>query len=823
MNVKFLYQISGGKNSLPNLKNDNATAKDSLGFKPYVEAIVEFLTDKDTLPPITLSIEGQWGCGKSSFMKQLKELINKKNEANKKNDAKEEMEYFTVWFNAWKYDKEEELWASFALNFMDELSTQLSWMRRQKSRVKLLFLRYKLKFKNNFLVLVHVLWTIFSFILIFLFLFLVVTYILNYMGITLPFLIDDTIFKKFSSFILISAPLVGLIRYFSTEQWFIGVLRDPFGFKKIESNTNYKDRISFREKFYSDFNEIVKSYVGDSKVYVFIDDLDRCEVPKAAELMQAINLMISDDSKIYLVLGIDRKVISAGIAAKNEKVIDYLKIEGLEYGYDFIEKFIQLPFKVPKPKSDDFLKFLMSTDETETSLSPFKPMNKSSISKDFHPDESLKENSLSVQNQSKEQETEVTKSNKIEDDPDEQEIQYSRDCVENFKTSKLILEMVAPALDYNPRRIKQFINQFRFQLTIGKRTGLFSQMEENVPKNIWNCKKLAKFIAISIKWNSIIYALNSNRKILTQLQEFALMQTSIDKDLEKWEMDDRLINLLRYGCLEGENISKNIAEYTLADLDFSELLQISPVFTNIDNSISNPSPSNIISEMEFILIPEGEFMMGSSEDIRGTDKTGTPLHKVTIKNPFFLGKYPVTNKQWSDVMGKSLFHSYFFKFENLPVNHVSWNIVQIFIKELNEMDKTHKYRLPSEAEWEYACRAGTTTKYFFGDDESKLGDYAWYSENSHDGNHLVGQKKPNPWGLYDMYGNVEEFVQDIWHGNYKGAPSDGSAWLDDKSSLHVLRGGGYYVTAESCSSSTRTACSKNFAHEDIGFRLVREL
>lgn len=808
---------------MPNLKNDNATAKDSLGFKPYVEAIVEFLTDKDTLPPITLSIEGQWGCGKSSFMKQLKELINKKNEANKKNDAKEEMEYFTVWFNAWKYDKEEELWASFALNFMDELSTQLSWMRRQKSRVKLLFLRYKLKFKNNFLVLVHVLWTIFSFILIFLFLFLVVTYILNYMGIKLPFLIDDTIFKKFSSFILISAPLVGLMKYFSTEQWFIGVLRDPFGFKKIESNTNYKDRISFREKFYSDFNEIVKSYVGDSKVYVFIDDLDRCEVPKAAELMQAINLMISDDSKIYFVLGIDRKVISAGIAAKNEKVIDYLKIEGLEYGYDFIEKFIQLPFKVPKPKSDDFLKFLMSTDETETSLSPFKSMNKPSTSKDFYPDESLKENSLSVQNQSKEQETEVTRSNKIEDDPDEQEIQYSRDCVEDFKTSKLILEMVAPALDYNPRRIKQFINQFRFQLTIGKRTGLFSQMEENVPKNIWNCKKLAKFIAISIKWNSIIYALNSNRRILTQLQEFALMQTSIDKYLEKWEIDDRLINLLRYGCLEGENISKNIAEYTLADLDFSELLQISPVFTNIDNSISNPSSSNIISEMEFILIPEGEFMMGSSEEIRGTDKTETPLHKVTIKNPFFLGKYPITEKQWFDVMGHSFLSKYLFKIENIPANHVTWDTVQMFIKELNEIDKTHKYRLPSEAEWEYACRAGTTTKYFFGDDESKLGDHAWYGKNSDDRNHLVGQKKPNPWGLYDMYGNVDEFVQDIWHGNYKGAPSDGSAWLDGKSSSHVLRGGGFRAPAVICSSSTRAACLKNFGHEDIGFRLVREL
>ncbi|WP_082093122.1 P-loop NTPase fold protein [Methanosarcina siciliae] len=97
---------------------------------------------------------------------------------------------------------------------------------------------------------------------------------------------------------------------------------------------------------------MIKSYVGDSKVYVFIDDLDRCEVPKAAELMQAINLMISDDSKVYFSLGMDRKVISAGLAAKNEKVVGYLEVEGIEFGYEFIEKFIQLPFKVPRIHAD---------------------------------------------------------------------------------------------------------------------------------------------------------------------------------------------------------------------------------------------------------------------------------------------------------------------------------------------------------------------------------------------------------------------------------------------------------------------------------------
>jgi len=162
--------------------NDVSTEKDILGFQPYVEAIAEFLTAEGTQPPITLSIEGEWGCGKSSFMKQLEKEIRKKNESGK------ETKYFTVWFNSWKYDKEDELWASFALNFMDKLSEQLSWKRLQLSRLKLFYLRYKLRLKSKFLILVHFFWSILSFILIFSFLFLIITYVLSYLGMPLPYI-----------------------------------------------------------------------------------------------------------------------------------------------------------------------------------------------------------------------------------------------------------------------------------------------------------------------------------------------------------------------------------------------------------------------------------------------------------------------------------------------------------------------------------------------------------------------------------------------------------------------------------------------------------
>ena len=142
---------------------------------------------------------------------------------------------------------------------------------------------------------------------------------------------------------------------------------------------------------------------------------------------------------------------------------------------------------------------------------------------------------------------------------------------------------------------------------------------------------------------------------------------------------------------------------------------------------------------------------------------------------------------------------------------------------LNAKEGTDKYRLPSEAEWEYACRAGTQTRYSFGDDESKLNEYAWYAENSGSKTHPIGQKKPNSWGLYDMHGNVWEWVQDNWHENYNGAPSNGSVWEDEDSSDRVSRGGSWYCNTEFCRSAGRFRREPESRFSNLGFRLLREL
>ncbi|WP_394697693.1 formylglycine-generating enzyme family protein [uncultured Methanomethylovorans sp.] len=218
--------------------------------------------------------------------------------------------------------------------------------------------------------------------------------------------------------------------------------------------------------------------------------------------------------------------------------------------------------------------------------------------------------------------------------------------------------------------------------------------------------------------------------------------------------------------------------------------------------------------MEFVLIPSGEFEMGSDD----LDPYETPVHEVTIENAYYLGKYEVTQEQWVEIMGANPSK---FEGDNNPVEYVSWDDVQEFVKKLNAKEGTDKYRLPSEAEWEYACRAGTITKYSFGDDESILGHYAWYYDNSGYETHPVGQKRPNPWGLYDMHGNVAEWVQDELHDSYNGAPTDGSAWEDGNILYREFRGGSYFFSSQF--SANRAFADPSFRYRYVGFRLVREV
>ncbi len=233
----------------------------------------------------------------------------------------------------------------------------------------------------------------------------------------------------------------------------------------------------------------------------------------------------------------------------------------------------------------------------------------------------------------------------------------------------------------------------------------------------------------------------------------------------------------------------------------------------------NETSSNTI-DMEFVLIQPGEFDMGSHANETGRYNDEGSVHHVTISEAFYLGKYEVTQKQWHEVMEDN---PSYFKGDDLPVENISWDDVNKFIEKLNGIENTHKYRLPSEAEWEYAARAGATTRYSFGDDDSKLEEYAWYHENSDGRTHPVGNKGANSWGLYDVHGNVWEWVQDEWHDTYKGAPIDGSAWEDEVSVDRVYRGGSFFDRARFCRSADRRDDVRGFRILFLGFRLLQEV
>ncbi len=218
--------------------------------------------------------------------------------------------------------------------------------------------------------------------------------------------------------------------------------------------------------------------------------------------------------------------------------------------------------------------------------------------------------------------------------------------------------------------------------------------------------------------------------------------------------------------------------------------------------------------IEFVAIEAGSFMMGN-ERYYDDQK---PVHEVRISKAFYMGKYPVTQSQWEAVMEGNPSH---FNGPDLPVESVSWNEVQFFIKKLNEMEDTNEYRLPTEAEWEYACRADTETEYYFGDDENQLGLYAWYYDNSDRKTHPVGQKLPNTWGLYDMHGNVWEWVQD-WYDYYKNGYSTDPEGPDSGSG-RVLRGGCWSNIAGNLRSADRGPNSPDSSNYGIGFRLARDL
>jgi formylglycine-generating enzyme required for sulfatase activity len=293
---------------------------------------------------------------------------------------------------------------------------------------------------------------------------------------------------------------------------------------------------------------------------------------------------------------------------------------------------------------------------------------------------------------------------------------------------------------------------------------------------------------------------------------------------------DRIVRALRYGLEQrGEPVPEPTAAVS-PQPPSAPPASARPHQVNVaPPHAAQPDTERITNDlgMTFVRLPADEFWMGTSDEAiealtkrypfdRKGFETETPRHRVTISQPFYLGIHPVTQAQWEAVMGSN--SSRFEGKPDHPVEHVSWDEVQQFLRRLNERQDGNIYRLPSEAQWEHACRAGSTVAYCFGDEEGQLGEYAWYGDNSGNSTHPVGQKKPNAWGLYDMHGNVWEWVQD-WYGPYTADPvTDPSG--PTTGANRVIRGGSWSYPAWCARSADRGGVHPGLRGDGLGFRCL---
>lgn len=476
--------------------NDSSTAVDALGFDTYVSVLRDFLTHEHTKPPLTVSIEGEWGTGKSSFMAMLRAQIESEHER-----SPGRKEYITVGFNPWRHERDETLWATFMLGFFHTVTGELRFRDRWYGHLKLLWRRFGWQQGRSNVLRLGVVMLLVSLVVLLPRIATALETWLIAQEIPVPVQLDTlgTLGQGASVFALgvwtwrnVATPIERELRSY---------IADP----------EYVNRVSFIDRFHRDFEQILRAYVrDDQRVFVFIDDLDRCPPSKVATVFQSINMMIStESSRIFFILGMDRPKVIAAIAAKHEDIIRYLRtaengsppsnrrvgtlddagaedrregIEagesgseagvddaavgthpepseetyGLEYAADYLEKFVQLKFPVPDAGEEGIRNLIRELVYPETEGS--RPTT---------------------------------------DGPDSEAISAVEDREEGEVLPpddlNRILEMIAPVLEPNPRTFKTFVNQFRIQAMLVGKLGLFDTPELTT-------EAFAKFVCIDFHW-----------------------------------------------------------------------------------------------------------------------------------------------------------------------------------------------------------------------------------------------------------------------------------------------------------------------------------
>ena len=534
-----------------------------------------------------------------------------------------------------------------------------------------------------------------------------------------------------------------------------------------------KDTVLSRSLYFDAFEQLRKC-AEESKaprIIVFVDDLDRCFPDNAVELLEGIKLVLHQPGFSF-VLGVNEVIINAFIKTKYAKDFN---IDGVLFE-DYLDKIVQVKIPVPTCGSGNMDEYIRSL---------------------------LRQGEVFAQ--------------EIQDD---------------------LIVLIAEAGKHNPRSVVRLLNRIMITSRIGAKEGqqqynplallIHIATDEN---RYTGFREALDITVIMEEGQSSEPEMTIGRYLAEKLENYTGDHGNFISTLRETKLKSRedvlkkVIEILEKNANLCNLLKSDIGREWVKEKDFRRALgEVSKITvgerkTTVNAKDALPSGSDDpIHDLltNLVKIPGGKFKMGSIENA-----TEQPIHERVLHG-FEMSAMPVTQAQYVAVMGSNPSHVQGPEKWNNPVENVHWKDAVEFCKKLSK--KTSRtFTLPSEAQWEYACRAGSTGKYCFGDNEAELPEYAWFEKNSQGQTRPAGTLKPNAWGLYDMHGNVWEWCQDSWHKTYDGAPSDDSAWEPHADSIRVLRGGCWDGTAEGCRSSYRRYYDPGFRRNDVGFRVLADL
>ncbi|MGD8782673.1 MAG: SUMF1/EgtB/PvdO family nonheme iron enzyme [Ignavibacteria bacterium] len=720
--------------------------KDHLQFEHAARVLAGAAMQTES--PITIGIYGNWGSGKTSLMRLMKKIVD---------DEGIENAAIAVWFNAWQYEKEENLIVPLIATIARDIEkTKELWKKLQDSRSQKALQIIKDGGQKVHNALRSVLY-----------------------GISMK--------GK------LGVPLLGELEISASMKNMI---------ERYEAVT--KDTLMARSLYFDAFDQL-RELSQDTKILkpqiiVFIDDLDRCFPEKAVKLLESVKLILHQP-KFAFVLGIYPEIIEdfirnkyaaeypvavASVSAGGGEELQNRLDRYLDYFNDYLGKIVQVRHDVPERnpgQMHDYIRDLLDDANVASEffvegVSEEELLNLIAEVGERRPREIVRKiNWLIVK-------WRITRSERKDGKFD--------------LLAGLINETIQDRVSKGKTEYKQFLRYLEW--TAGE--------DESETYG----KALSKSLSNFQKKEDHLDKINMIKKDLNT--ENSPTWKSIIEILEK---DEQLCNILSSepGCrwLSDKKYREEMQE-TYTEKEYREERPKAVIETKEPGDFEN-----IIQGLRFVDVPGGEFMMGSDEgkDYEKPVHTVKPNSFKISAATVTQGQYEeVMGVNPSYFKGKGQQDK-----ENLPVEYVSWNDAMVFCERLSKLAKgKYKVTLPTEAQWEYAARGGDKSEGYKYSGSNNLGKVGWYADNSEEKTHAVAAKKPNELGIYDMSGNVWEWCLDKWHNNYDGAPTDGSAWEKGDSSFRILRGGSWGDLAGHCRVAYHGGDHPEHRYSYVGFRLV---